>query len=63
VKKVLQIMRILAIVLCFEQPFSDSLDLDCKIYNNIIDSIIYKTPSSKVDIFSKYFNRRAYLED
>lgn len=53
----------LAIVLHFRQPFSDSLQLDCKIYNNIIDSIIYKTPSSEVDIFSNHFNIRAFLED
>lgn len=56
-------MRKLAVVLCFEQPFSDSLELDCKIYNNIRDSIIYKTPYSKVDIFSNHINRTAYLED
>lgn len=55
-------MRIHAIVFCFEQPFSDSLELGCKISNNIIDSIIYKTQSSKVGNFSNYFNRRAYLE-
>lgn len=58
-------MRILAIILHSEWPFSDSLELDCKIYDNVINSIMYfkKKPSSKVGILSICFNVRAYLED
>lgn len=44
-------MRKLAIVLFFAQPFSDSLESDCKIDNNIIGSVIYKPPYSRVGIF------------
>lgn len=56
-------MRELAILLFFVQPFSDSLELDCKIYNNIIGSVIYKPPYSRAGIFSNHINKRAYLRD
>lgn len=56
-------MRKLAVVLFFAQPFSDSLELDCKIYNSIIGSVIYKPPYSRAAIFSNHINRRACLED
>lgn len=56
-------MRKLAVVLFFTQPFSDSLELDCKIHNNIIGSVLYKPPYSRVSIFSNHINKKAYLED